>query len=104
MLFRSLPNRLFIVGIEASVEPRIVADGQPSRSVLRISDAELEAGIIAVLTAIVGDTRESLIRNSAQSFGFRRVGPDIRSLVGGAVTRLLAREELKIVGEMIEIA
>ena len=89
---------------DSVVRPRVPGAGQSARPIVRICDAELEAGILAVLTAIIGDTEESLIRNVSLAFGFKRVGADIRSAVGGAITRLLARGDLKTAGEMIELA
>ena len=101
---RKLPSRPFIVEEDSVVRPRVPGAGQSARPIVRICDAELEAGILAVLTAIIGDTEESLIRNVSLAFGFKRVGADIRSAVGGAITRLLARGDLKTAGEMIELA
>lgn len=78
--FYHLPGR--------QARPRRPAAGS-RRDVTRISLAELEAGILAVLGVVIGPTADELVTETARHFGFGRNGPEIKGSLEDALKQLV---------------
>ncbi len=59
-----------------------------SRRIERISDAELDVGLLTVARATFGAMAEDLLRETARQFGYRRTGVDIAARLEHRIERL----------------
>ena len=84
-------------GTAPSVRPR----HDPDRSIERVADPELDAGLLLVARQTFGAAQPELVRETARQFGWRRTGPDIRARLDQRVERLLEEGELSRRGETL---
>ena len=54
-----------------------------------IAESELAIGLLVVMKALHGGTREELIVQTAREFGFRSAGPQIKERIGPVIQRLI---------------
>ena len=79
------------------IRPRL----DPERPIGRVSDAELDAGLLAVARRTFGAGQDDLVRETARQFGWRRTGHEIRERLNERVERLVESGRLVRRGETL---
>ena len=73
----------------------------PTRPIGHVSDAELDAGLLAVARRTFGAAQDDLVRETARQFGWRRTGHEIRERLNVRVERLVESGRLVRRGETL---
>ncbi len=79
---------------ESRPEPRGAAQDGSVRPIEHIWQGEIEAGVLRIVEAAFGISREDAVVATARAFGYDRVGPKIRETVQQVVERLVAKGEI----------
>lgn len=75
----------------------------PTRPIGRVSDAEVDAGLLAVARRTFGAAQDVLVRETARQFGWRRTGHEIRERLTERVERLVASGRLVRRGDTLVV-
>jgi len=87
-------SKFLVSSEDPEIEPRGLLQDGTVRDIHHLCDPEIEAGVIRVVRAMVGASREEVITATARAFGYARTGQHVEERMAMAVDRLLARHRL----------
>lgn len=87
-------SQFLVTTVDRSFEPRGVLQDGTVRGIDHLCDQEIEAGVIRVVRAMVGASKDEVITATARAFGYARTGQHVEGRMANAVDRLLARRRL----------
>lgn len=87
-------SKFLITSVDCAFEPRGVLQDRTVRDIDRLCDQEIEAGVICVVRAMVGASKDEVIIATARAFGYDRTGQHVEGRMASAVDRLLVTHRL----------
>lgn len=87
-------SEFLVISVECEFEPRGVLQDGTVRDIDHLCDQEIEVGVIRVVRAMVGASKNEVITATARAFGYARTGQHVEERMANAVDRLLATHRL----------
>jgi hypothetical protein len=87
-------SEFLVTSVDCEFEPRGVLQDGTVRDSDYLCDQEIDAGVIRVVRAIVGASKDEVIIATARAFGYARTGQHVEGRMANAVDRLLATHRL----------
>jgi hypothetical protein len=87
-------SEFLTTSVDCEVEPRGLLQGGAIRQINHLCDPEIEAGVVRVVRAMVGASKDEVVTATARAFGYARNGQHVEGRMASAVDRLLAKHRL----------
>lgn len=87
-------SEFLVTSVDCEFEPRGVLQDGTVRDSDHLCDQEIDAGVIRVVRAMVGASKDEVIIATARAFGYARTGQHVEGRMANAVDRLLATHRL----------
>lgn len=87
-------SEFLVTSVDCECEPRGVLQDGTVRAIDHLCDQEIAAGVIRVVRAMVGASKDEVITATARAFGYARTGEHVEGRMAKAVLRLLATSRL----------
>jgi hypothetical protein len=87
-------SKFLVLPGKREVKPRGADEVGQVRGIEYVSDQEIAVGLIRVIRAIVGATRDEAVRATARAFGYARTGELVETRIRKVVDRLVAEGTL----------
>jgi len=87
-------SEFLVTSVDCECEPRGLLQDGTVRDINHLCDQEIEAGVIRVVRAMVGASKDEVITATARAFGYARTGQHVEGRMAKAVDRLLATQRL----------
>jgi hypothetical protein len=95
-------NEFLVISLDREIVPRGALLDGTVRDIDHLPDQEIEAGVIRVVRAIVGASKDEVITATARAFGYARTGHHVEGRMAQAIDRLLAtRRLIERVGSLV---
>lgn len=87
-------SEFLVTSVDGEFEPRGALQDRTVRDIDHLCDQEIEAGVIRVVRAMVGASKDEAVTATARAFGYARTGQHVEGRMAKAVDRLLATHRL----------
>jgi hypothetical protein len=87
-------TEFLVTSVDCEFEPRGALQDGTMRHIDHLCDREIEAGVIRVVRAMVGASKDEVVTATARAFGYARTGQHVEGRMATAVDRLLATHGL----------